>query len=81
MFVGDGATDLEARSEVDLFVAYAGVVDRPAVVAAATVVVRSRSLAPILPLALGDRHLAPLDDLELYERGRTMIDEGMVEWR
>jgi phosphoserine phosphatase len=45
MFVGDGATDLEARDEVDLFVAYAGVLARPAVVAAAPVVIRSRSLA------------------------------------
>lgn len=53
MFVGDGATDLEARGQVDLFVAYAGVVERPAVVAEAPVVIRSRSLAPIVPLALG----------------------------
>jgi phosphoserine phosphatase len=81
MFVGDGATDLEARDEVDLFVAYAGVVDRPAVVAAAPVVIRSRSLAPILPLALGKGAPRRPEDLELWERGKTLIDEGMVEWR
>jgi phosphoserine phosphatase len=52
MLVGDGATDLEARPAVDCFVAFAGVVERPAVAAQADVVVRARSLAPILPLAL-----------------------------
>lgn len=80
MFVGDGATDLEAADDVDLFVAYAGVVDRPEVTAAAPVVVRSSSLAPILPLALGNQ---PPDDAEgraVYERGKRLIDDGMVRW-
>ncbi|MFP4623442.1 MAG: HAD-IB family phosphatase [Gemmatimonadota bacterium] len=81
MFVGDGATDLEARDEVDLFVAYAGVVERPAVVAAAPLVIRSPSLAPVLPLALGDRRPAGPDDAALYDRGRDLINEGMVQWR
>lgn len=81
MFVGDGATDLEARDAVDLFVAYAGVLERPAVVAAAPVVVRSRSLAPVLPLALGDHVPEPPRDRALYERGKAMIDEGMVQWQ
>ncbi|HUF27059.1 MAG TPA: HAD-IB family phosphatase [Gemmatimonadaceae bacterium] len=52
MLVGDGATDLAAAREVELFVAFAGVIDRPTVTAAADFVVRERSLAPILPLAL-----------------------------
>lgn len=81
MFVGDGATDLEAREDVDLFVAYAGVVARAAVVENAPVVVRSRSLAPVVPLALG--HRLPDDDhaRAVYERGKALIDEGEVEWR
>ena len=81
MFVGDGATDLEAADDVELFVAYAGVVERPAVVAAAPVVIRSRSLAPILPLALGRDE--PDDDRArtVYRRGMALIDQGMVEWR
>ncbi len=48
MMVGDGITDLEARPAVDRFVAYAGVVDRPAVTAAADTVIRTPSLLPIL---------------------------------
>jgi phosphoserine phosphatase len=53
LLVGDGATDLEARPAVDLFVAYAGVVDRPAVTAAADVVIREPSLLAVVDIALG----------------------------
>lgn len=81
MFVGDGATDLEARDAVELFVAYAGVLERPAVVAAASVVVRSRSLAPVLPLVLGEARPEPGDLGALYDRGKTLIDEGRVQWQ
>jgi phosphoserine phosphatase len=81
LLVGDGATDLEAKPEVDLFVAYAGVIARPEVVAGAPVVVRSRSLAPLLPLALGT--LRPDDEAAaaLYDRGKDLISEGWVEWK
>ena len=53
MLVGDGATDQEAQDVVDTFVAFAGVVARPAVIAAADEVIHERSLAGIIPLALG----------------------------
>lgn len=81
MFVGDGATDLEARDDVDLFVAYAGVLERPEVLQGAPIVIRSRSLTPVLPLALGDAE--PDDDAAraLYQRGKALIREGMVEWK
>jgi phosphoserine phosphatase len=81
MFVGDGATDLEARPEVELFVAYAGVVERPEVTAAAPVVIRSRSLAPVLPLALSDARPEHEADRALYDRGKRLIDNGMVQLR
>lgn len=81
IFVGDGATDLEARDDVDLFVAYAGVLERPAVVAAAPVVIRSRSLAPVLPLALGDDRPEGAAARAVYDRGKALIDEGLVQWR
>lgn len=53
MLVGDGMTDLEARPPADAFVAFAGIVAREQVLAAADAVVRERSLAPVLALALG----------------------------
>lgn len=59
MLVGDGITDLEAKDAVDTFVAFAGVVERPRVVAEADAVIRERSLAPVLELVLSDSRAAP----------------------
>jgi hypothetical protein len=66
---------------VDLFVACAGVLDRPRVTAAAPVVLHARSLAPVLPLALGD--MPPDDEAgrAVYDRGKRLIDEGSLEWK
>src|SRR5690606_29550106 len=74
LLVGDGATDLEARDAADAFVAFAGIIERPAVTAAADVVVRARSLAPILPLALAGRPPRAAAARELFERGLSMLD-------
>jgi phosphoserine phosphatase len=81
MFVGDGATDLEARDDVDLFVGYSGVIERPEVLAAAPVILRSRSLAPVVPLALGERRPETTESRAIYDRGKQLIQEGWVEWR
>lgn len=75
MMVGDGATDLEASGVADVFVAYAGVVERDAVVAAADVVIRSASLAPILPLALGGEPPRAAEALSLYRKGLDLLDD------
>jgi len=53
LLVGDGATDAEARVAVDAFVAFAGVADRPAVVARADHVIRGPGLEPLVDLVLG----------------------------
>ena len=74
MFVGDGATDLEAAPAADLFVAFAGIADRPAVTAAADVVIRARSLAPVLTLALGAREPRDADVRALRDSGRALLD-------
>lgn len=50
LLVGDGATDLEARPAVEAFAAFAGVVRRPDVVAAADVVLDGPSLTGVLAL-------------------------------
>ncbi|MQA88791.1 MAG: HAD-IB family phosphatase [Gemmatimonas sp.] len=54
LMVGDGATDLEARPEVDSFVAYMGVVYRENVASGADLVIESKSLAPILSIAASE---------------------------
>ena len=80
MFVGDGVTDLEAEPVVDLFVAYAGVVDRPAVSGAAQVVIRSASLTPVLPLALHPDQVAP-EDFPLYRKGVGLLATDVTDKR
>jgi phosphoserine phosphatase len=74
MLVGDGATDAEAATVVDVFVAYTGVVERAAAVAAADVVIRSASLAPVLTLALGGRPPRAAEHRSLFERGAALLD-------
>ncbi|MGH7447531.1 MAG: HAD-IB family phosphatase [Longimicrobiales bacterium] len=73
MMVGDGATDLEAAQAADVFVAYAGVVERAAVVEAADVVIRSQSLAPVLPLALGGELPRTAEHRMLFELGLSLL--------
>lgn len=60
LLVGDGATDLEARPAVDAFAAYAAVVERAGVVAAADYVLRDPSLAAVLALACSHEDRARL---------------------
>ena len=72
MMVGDGTTDLEARPVVDLFVAFAGVAERPSVVQAADAVIRANSLAPLLPLALHVDELLRTPHHTVYERGAAI---------
>lgn len=73
MLVGDGMTDLEARPAVDTFVAYAGIIAREPVVSRADVVIHSRSLAPVLRLALGDTPPADPALAALYEKGSSLL--------
>ena len=81
LFVGDGATDLEAIGDVDLFVAFAGVVERPEVTGAAPVVIRAPSLAPVVPLALGEDRPTAGVARAVFDTGKSLIGRGMVEWR
>lgn len=74
MFVGDGVTDLETIDVADVFVAYAGVVERSAVTAAADVVVRSASLAPVFALALGGHPPTRTQSQPLYEKGIELLE-------
>ncbi|HET7463200.1 MAG TPA: HAD-IB family phosphatase [Longimicrobium sp.] len=71
MLVGDGHTDLEARTVVDTFVAYMGVVWRPRVAEEADVLLRAPSLAPVLALAASE---------EERERLRTTEWAGVLAW-
>ncbi len=62
LMVGDGITDLEARASADAFAAYAGVVERAAVVRDADYVLREPSLSAVLALACSDEDRTRLAD-------------------
>jgi len=47
-FVGDGVSDLETKNDVDLFIGYGGVAERPKVKAGADVYVTERDLRNVL---------------------------------
>lgn len=82
MLVGDGHTDLEARSVVDTFVAYMGVVWRPRVAEEAVVLLRDLSLAPILALAADDAERARLRTSEwagVLARGEEMLRAALAD--
>jgi len=53
VMVGDGITDLEARAAVEMFIAYAGVVDREAVTREADAVLYEPSMLGVLEYVLG----------------------------
>jgi phosphoserine phosphatase len=78
MMVGDGATDLETKPVVDLFVAFAGVARRPAVMDAADTVIRECSLAPVLALAL-EQQPGSEPAQTLYQRGLSMLQPTITE--
>lgn len=78
MLVGDGATDLEAKGVVDMFVAFAGVAARPKVMAGADAVIRHRTLAPVLPLALA--HIPDTEPARsVFERGAALLGDNNLE--
>ncbi len=60
MLIGDGVSDLVARSVVDLLVGFGGVISRQRVAHEADVFIKVNSLAPVLPLALSHQEHAKL---------------------
>lgn len=89
IMIGDGMSDLAAAESVNLFVAYTGVIDRPAVAQVAPVVIRSRELAPLLALTLGpslvaeiakeDSHAAVASScMELVSTGAVTFNDAQL---
>ncbi len=72
LLVGDGASDLVAAESVTCFVGFTGVVERPAVVAAADVLITGPALSPLLGLAL----TASEEEVLVGTSYRSLIDDG-----
>ncbi len=79
VLIGDGLSDLEASSEVDLFVGFGGAVYRPRVASEAPVYIHTQSLAPLLPLALGHVGNKPRF-ISLWADGLRRIYSGEVSF-
>lgn len=79
MLVGDGGSDLEAAPAVDLFVGFGGAVYRERVAMASPVFLRTLSLAPILPLALGQLGNTP-QYARLWADGLVRIHRGEAQF-
>jgi phosphoserine phosphatase len=73
MLVGDGATDQETAPVVDAFVAFVGVTFRATVAKAASFVIRERTLAPVVPLALGGKPPHSAAARDVFERGCAVL--------
>jgi phosphoserine phosphatase len=80
IMIGDGLSDLEARNEVDLFIGFGGAVYRSRVVSESTVYIHTPSLAPILPLALGQVSCTPRF-AHLWAEGVRRIHAGEVSFK
>jgi phosphoserine phosphatase len=81
LMIGDGASDLATRGEVDLFVGFGGVVARQKVRDEADVFVYINSLAPILPIAAGPAGYMRVIGTEhqpIFERGLQLASSGMT---
>jgi phosphoserine phosphatase len=83
LLIGDGVSDLNAASEVDLFVGYCGVIIRSKVAENAPIIIKSKSLAPLISIAAGPASLRALADGEeslLVTTATKLIDEGAIRF-
>lgn len=81
LMVGDGMSDLVTRSEVDLFVGYGGVVSRAKVRDNAEAFIDSQSLAPILPVAVGQtgyQHVIGTAHQAVFDKGIELALNGAL---
>lgn len=67
VLIGDGTSDLEAAGLTKRFIAFGGVVNRPAVASAAEVTCEANDFAALLPLLCDRRELARLAESPQHE--------------
>ena len=83
LLIGDGTSDLAASTTVDLFVGFTGVVERALIVNKAPVIVKSKSLAPIVIIAAGpqiEEKLRKTRYQALSKKAFELVDNHMVQF-
>jgi len=82
LMLGDGSSDLAARSVVDLFVGFGGVVVREKVKLGSDAFINSASLAPVLPIACSPDEYSRLvgtPHQAVFDRGVLLTkDDGLT---
>ncbi len=83
VLVGDGVSDLNARTAVDTFVGFGGFVTRERVEREADVFVSSTTLAPVLALAAGPsgRAVGSADHVALIDDGVQAFRSGTMRFK
>jgi phosphoserine phosphatase len=85
ILIGDGGSDLEVASEVDLFIGFGGAAFRQRVADESPIYIHSLSLAPVLPLALGQLGNTPryarlwAEGLQLVYAGEVAFQESVLQ--
>lgn len=80
LMVGDGLSDLEAAVDVELFVGFGGAVFRHRIAEESPVYIHGLTLAPVLPLALGQLGNTPRF-ARLWAEGLQKVVSGEVTFR
>jgi phosphoserine phosphatase len=78
--VGDGASDVTARDEVDFLIGFGGVVRHERMHAAADAWIDAPSLSPVVPILLGTRP-GPLEGTiheAVWRKGTALIEAGQA---
>lgn len=84
LLVGDGMSDIAAQPAVDLVLGFGGVVSRQGVFDSAEIFIKSKSLAPVVPLALNNSERAKLKDIAhqaVLNKGTALINAGEVVFK
>lgn len=80
--IGDGSNDIEAMTDVDLFIGYGGAVKRKKVLDASEIYIECNSFAPLIPLLMEENELEQYTKgtfKELIEHGVALLSDSVVK--
>ncbi len=84
LLIGDGNSDLHAKTAVDLFAGFGGVVTREHVLANAPAFIHTKSIAPLLVLATGPaafRLVKGTPHEAVFVKGLELIQAGAISFK
>ena len=79
--IGDGKNDIEAASELELFIGYGGAVRRKKVLEASEIYIECNSFAPLIPILMNEEEMKTHRQGEyrdVIERGLNLLSDSVV---